>query len=144
MKLIAVKSGLLVAAGFAIGTLTWNLPHALAAESQRDPSTMHYIVSIDEVKTNFAYGKLFRDHFAQTIILSDGTTHEIELTPALYEGKQVIEYKDNGKVSYQGLNWTSREGALVVQVRNQEHARDEMIAEGWRDADDKKGTASSR
>ena len=110
MKLIAVKSGMLVVAGFAVGTLTWNLPHVFATESVRDPSTMHYVVSIDEVKTNFAYGKPFRDHFAQTVSLSDGTSHEIELTPTMYEGKQSIEYKDNDKVSYQGLNWTSREG----------------------------------
>lgn len=144
MKLIAVKSGMLVAAGFAIGTLTWNLPHVLAAESVRDPSTMHYVVSIDEVKTNFAYGKPFRDHFAQTVSLSDGTTHDIELTPTMYEGKQSIEYMDNDKSTYQGLNWTSREGSLVVQVRNEEYARDEMVAEGWRAAGDKQQAVESR
>ena len=143
MTLIATKSVMLVAVGFAIGTLTWNLPHVLAAESVRDPSTMHYVVSIDEVKTNFAYGKPFHDHFAQTVSLSDGTTHEIELTPGMFEGKQSIEYKDNGKSTYQGLNWTVREGSLVVQVRNEEYARDEMAAEGWRAAGAKQGGAES-
>jgi hypothetical protein len=135
MELSYIKGAMLVAAGFTIGVLTWNLPYARADESRRDPSTMHFVVSIDEVKTNFAYGKPFRDHFADTVTLSDGSTRTIELTPMFHDGAQSVELKDNGTASYSGLNSTFRNGSLVVQVRNQESARDELYAEGWRDSD---------
>ena len=134
MKTNWIRASALVITGFAVGAFTSSLPTAGAADVQRsDPATQHYTVSIDEVKTNFAYGKTFRDHYAQLVTLSDGTTHEIELTPTLIEGKQTVVFRDNAETTPGGLNSTWRHGDLVIQVRNQEQARDEMIAEGWRE-----------
>jgi hypothetical protein len=55
----------------------------------------------------------------------------IELTPMVHRGMQVVEFKDNGGVHYMGLDGTTTDGTLMVQVRDVDTMRAVATAEGW-------------
>jgi hypothetical protein len=48
--------------------------------------------------------------------MSDGSTRRIKLTPMIHNDRQVVEL-DGGHISYMGLNGTTTNGTLMVQLR---------------------------
>ena len=56
----------------------------------------------------------------------------IELTPMIHDGKPVVEFKHTGFVSYMGLNGTTTNGTLMVQIRDVDSYEARLRAEGWR------------
>jgi hypothetical protein len=127
-----VKGVALVLAGFAAGVLACNLPSAIASSPSgvSNLSQKHFRVSIDEIQQNFVFFDEFTGHYTKTVTLSDGTTRNIELTPMVHDGKQVVEFKDTGGLTYMSLNGTTTNGKLMVQVRDVEASRAQLGAKG--------------
>ncbi len=128
-----LKSIALILSGVAIGMLASSLPHAFASSTAvvTDLSQKHFRVSINEVRQNFVFFNQFIGNYKKVIVLSDGTTREIELTPMVHEGKQVVEFKDTGFLSYMSLNGTTTNGKLMVHVSDDDAAQEQLKAEGW-------------
>jgi hypothetical protein len=134
VKSNVVKSVALVVAGFSAGILVTNLPRANAtgvATPGTDLAHKHFIVSVDEIRKNFVYADEFDGRYSRTVTLSDGTTRTIELIPMLHDGMQVVEFKDTGGHTYMGLNGTTTNGKLMVQVRDLDAMRAQLKQEGW-------------
>ena len=110
----------LLAAGVGLGALVANLPAAAAksADTQVDPSQKRFIVSIDEIRKNFVFGREFLGRYETTIALSDGSSRHVTLTPMLRDGKQVVALDDNGVRTYMGWNGTTTNGHLMIQVND--------------------------
>ncbi len=83
-----------------------------------DPSKKRFFVCIDEIQQNFVFGDEFSGRYAKTVTLSNGSTRTIELTPMIHDGRPVIEFKDTGGLTYMGLNGTTTNGNLMVQIRD--------------------------
>jgi ATP-dependent Clp protease adapter protein ClpS len=88
-----------------------------------DLATKRFLVSIDEIQQNFAFGEPFAGRYTKTVTLSDGSTRTLELTPMIHNGRPVVELKDTGFRSYMGLNGTTTNGNLMVQIRDLDAAR---------------------
>jgi len=104
-------------AGIAVATIG-NSFAAVTAETLPDYKGASYIVSIDEVKQNFAFGEPMRDSFTKTVKMSDGKERTIELKSMLKNGKTVIEFKDGPRLSYIGIGGTTTNGTLMVSVHD--------------------------
>lgn len=94
-----------------------------------DLSKRRFIVCIDEIQQNFVFGAEFNGRYVTTVTLSDGTTRAIELTPMIHDGRPVVELKDTGGCTYMGLNGTTTNGKLMVQIRD----LDAMLSESHPD-----------
>ena len=90
-----------------------------------DLSKRRFVVSIDEIRQNFVFGAEFQGRYSTTVMLSDGSTRSIELTPTIRDGAPVVEFRDTGFCSYMGLNGTTTNGRLMVQI----HDLDAMSSE---------------
>ena len=128
-----VKSFTLLTAGFGVGFLFSHLPTAFAAStSGASPlSQRQFLVSIDEVRRNFVFGDKFAGHYIRTVTLADGSQRHIELTPMVHDGMQVVEFRDNSGRTYMGLNGTTTNGKLMVQLRDVDDMNRELQSEGW-------------
>jgi hypothetical protein len=132
MKRNVLAGALLVAAGFAGGILATHVPVVSAApiSGAADLSHQQFLVSIDEIRQNFVFADKFSGQYSKTITMSDGTTRHIKLIPTVHDGMHVIELKDNGGHTYMGLNGTTTNGKLMVQVRDVATMKQQMKAEG--------------
>lgn len=133
MKLNVLAGTILVVAGFAGGILVSHLPVASAAtvSGATDLSSQKFMVSIDELRQSFVFGQEFTGQYSKTVTMSNGTKRHIELVPMVHDGMQVIELKDNGGHTYMGLNGTTTNGKLMVQVRDVATMQQQLKAEGW-------------
>ncbi|NCT67055.1 MAG: hypothetical protein GXC76_05340 [Rhodanobacteraceae bacterium] len=123
----------LVIAGFCAGLLAAQFPRAVADTTAggTDLANKRFAVSIDEIRQNLVRGDEFSGRYAKTVTLSDGSTREVELTPMVHDGKQVVEFKDTGDYTYMGLNGTTTNGTLMVQIRDLDTMRTLLKQEGW-------------
>lgn len=128
-----VKAVLLVSGGFALGIGAANLPRAVASADLEidDLSKKTFLVSIDEVKQNFVFGEEFSGAYKRELVLSDGSKRTVELTPMIHNGMKVVELKDSGHLSYMGLNGSTTNGNLMVQLRDVETMKALHASEGW-------------
>lgn len=133
MKTRRLQAVALVSAGFVLGLGAANLPRAVASAdtTTTDLSQKKFLVSIDEVKQNFVFGEEFSGGYKREVVMSDGTKRVIELTPMVHNGMRVVEFKDTGGHTYMGLNGTTTNGALMVQLRDVEQMHTQLEAEGW-------------
>lgn len=137
MKVTRFKTLSGVLAGFAAGLIASNLPAAIAASNTvpGDLSNKSFDVAVFEVKQKLTPGTLmakeFSGSYTQTITMSDGKQRQIELTPMMHKGKQVVRLQDSGHTSYMGLNGTTLNGTLLVHIRDKEAAKASLKAEGW-------------
>ena len=126
MKAMQFKILFGVLAGFAAGLLASNLPQAVAASysGAEDLSKRPFEVAIFEIKEKLTPGQFLGTEFAgsykQTVTMSDGKQRQIELTPIMHKGLQVVRLQDSGHTSYMGLNGTTLNGTLLVQLRDKE------------------------
>ena len=127
ISLIAVFVG-----GVVVGTALQHVPAANAAPASPDLSKKKFHVFIDEIKHNFVFGDEFAGGYSKTVTLSDGSTRTIELTPMIHDGMQVVEFKDSGFRSYMSLSGTTTNGALMVQVEDEETTHRDLKQQGWR------------
>jgi hypothetical protein len=117
MKSSLIKGIVLLSAGFGAGFVSSHFPAAIAADRLgSDIAHKRFYVSIDEIKQKFVFADRFTGHYAKTVTLSDGSTRHIVLTPMMHAGLPVLEFKDNAGKTYMGLNSTSIDGKLLVQV----------------------------
>ena len=133
MKLNVLKSTTLLAAGFTLGIVASHFPVVSAANvpGATNLSQKQFLVSIDEVRQNFVFSDQFKGHYTKTVTLSDGTKRNIELTPMIHDGMQVVEFKDTGGHTYMGLNGTTTNGKLMVALRDVDTMHQELKSEGW-------------
>lgn len=134
---IAFKTLLGVFCGFLAGIITSNVPHALAgpaAVSIEELSNKSFDVSVFEIKQKLVPGDFFSDKFSGSYIrkftLSDGTQRQVELTPMMHNGMQVVQLKDNGGTTYMGLNGTTLNGTLLIDLRDRATAKAQLKSEG--------------
>jgi ATP-dependent Clp protease adapter protein ClpS len=77
-----------------------------------------FYVSLDEITQNFAFAERFSGSYTKTVTLSNGSTRTVKLTPMVHdEVGDVVELNDSGHISYMGLNGTTTNGNLMVQLR---------------------------
>jgi ATP-dependent Clp protease adapter protein ClpS len=88
------------------------------APEPADLAHKRFSLSIIEVQQQFAFGEIFSGRYSRTLTLSDGSTRTIELTPMTHNGIPVVEFKDSGGLTYMGLNGTTLNGRLMVQLRD--------------------------
>lgn len=129
------KSVLMLSVGFLAGAVFSRLYPAEASASQAaspsDPSSLEFMVSVDEVQQNFVFAETFTGTYQRDVVMSDGSVRSIELTPMIHEGKAVVEFKDNGGRTYMGLNGTTTNGRLMVQVRDVAASIESSKSQGW-------------
>ncbi len=127
------KATLLIATGFAAGLLVANLPKAVANtdDSPPDIAKKEFMVSINEIKQNFVFGETFVGSYQREVVLSDGEKRSIELTPMIHDGMQVVRFKDTGGHTYMGLNGTTTNGTLMVQLRDMAERKRQLREQGW-------------
>jgi hypothetical protein len=77
------------------------------------------------------FGDTFAGHYTGSFTLSDGSVRNIELTPMLHNGMKVVEFKDTGGLTYMGLNGTTTNGTLMVQLIDIDTLKAELEADGW-------------
>ena len=120
--------------GLVIGIMAANFPAATASADDfgADLSTRKFMVSVDEVKQNFVFGKEFSGSYSQTFTMSNGSKRTLELTPMVHNGMKVVELKDTGFLSYMGLNGTTTNGTLMVQVLDIAEIHRQLKEQGWR------------
>jgi hypothetical protein len=75
------------------------------------------VVFLHEISQTFVVGDSVADSYTKTLTMSDGSTRTIKLTPMIRNDKQVVELNDNGYITYMGLNGTTVNGKLMVQLR---------------------------
>lgn len=137
MKVMHFKTLVGVFAGFVAGFVASNLPAAIAAPNTAPDklSGKSFEVGIFEVKQKLNPGKFlgteFSGSYTQTVTMSDGKQRQIELTPMLHKGMQVVRLQDSGHTTYMGLNGTALNGTLLVQLRDKEAEKASLKAEGW-------------
>lgn len=133
MSLSTIKVVAIAVAAFASGLVAASLPSAIAAtEFTSDLSERQFTVSIDEVKQNLAFGDEFAGSYSKSVTLSDGSTRKIKLTPMAHNGKQVVELKDTGGLTYMSLSDTTTNGNLMIQVKDNATSAAALKAEGWK------------
>ena len=85
-----------------------------------DLSKNRFVVSIYEIREELVWAEEFTGQYTTSVILSDGTTRTVELTPKMRNGRPVIELKDTGHRNYMGvmrvLTGTQTNGNLMVRV----------------------------
>jgi ATP-dependent Clp protease adapter protein ClpS len=90
-----------------------------------DLAKRRLFVFIHEIRQEIVSGDELGQRYTQTVSLSDGSTRTIELTPMIRHGMPVVEFKDTGHLSYMGLNGTTTNGTLMVQILDYDAARAE-------------------
>lgn len=137
MKLTALKYAAVALAGFGVGLLAEKLPLSGLKDGATELSHKTFSVSIDEVRQNFIFGDHFSGRYTKTFTLSDGSQRTIELTPMVHNGMQVVELKDGHGGSdemgrtFMGLNGTTTNGTLMIELRDESTQRKLLKAEGW-------------
>jgi hypothetical protein len=76
-----------------------------------------FVVSIDEINNQFVFAERFEGSFEKTLTMSDGSKRTVRLKPLVHKNERVIALEDTGKTTYMGLNGTTTNGQLIVQVR---------------------------
>lgn len=90
---------------------------AQAAGAEEALRVKRFAVSIDEVSNKFVFAERFEGSFEKTLTMSDGSKRNVRLTPLVHTNEPRIALEDNGKRTYMGLNSTTTNGTLMVQVR---------------------------
>jgi hypothetical protein len=93
--------------------------------------TKEFIVCLDEIQQNFVFGDQFVDSYTKTVTMSDGSTRTIKLTPMIRDGRPVVELDDTGYITCMGLNGTTTNGKLMVQLRDKEEMRRQLKEQGY-------------
>lgn len=75
-----------------------------------------FVVSIDEVSNKFVFAEPFEGNYQKTLTMSDGSERTIRLTPMIHKNEQRIAFEDNGMTTYMGMNGTTTNGKLMVQI----------------------------
>jgi len=117
------RSSLLVIGGFIAGAACSfaGFTFADTPSAPMTPSNRAYLVSIDEIRQNFAHAEEFTGSYSRNVTMSDGSTREITLRPEVVGGKEVVELTDqnsNGTIghSYLGPNGTTTSAMLMISV----------------------------
>lgn len=135
MNIKLIQNTTLLLTGFICGAIVTNLPTAQAEikSPNNNITQKEFSISIDEIKQNFVFADRFTQSYTKAIILSDGSERLIELTPMIHDGMQVIEFKDSGSGrTYMGLNGTSTNGTLMVQINDVKANLTELKSQGWK------------
>lgn len=76
-----------------------------------------FMVSVDEVRNNLVFAERFQGSYHKTFRMSDGSERTLRLQPLIRQNERVLALEDNGKMTYMGMNGTTTNGTLMVQVR---------------------------
>jgi hypothetical protein len=117
---------------FAAGLAVSHLPLASATVQAPDLSKKRFSVSIDEVKQNFVFAEKFSGSYTKTVTMSDGSKREIQLTPMVRDGMQVVRLKDTGGETYVSFSGTTTNGNLMIQLLDDDAQKAALKAQGWK------------
>ncbi|HEY5801804.1 MAG TPA: hypothetical protein VIT92_16405 [Burkholderiaceae bacterium] len=140
MKTTSIKIALGVAAGFAAGLAVSHLPAAVATPASASATTPElsgrvFDVAVFEVKQKLTPGQFMGEEFAgsylRTFTLSDGSKRQVELTPMVHKGMQVVRIKDNAGTTYSGLNGMTLNGTLLIDLQDRAAQQASLKAAGW-------------
>lgn len=81
-----------------------------------------FFVSVNEIQQSFAFADRFKDSYARTVTLSNGSVRTIKLTPVVRDGQELVELNDSGHVTYMGPDGTTTNGKLMIQLSSLELA----------------------
>ena len=87
------------------------------------PSGKSYFLSINEVRQNFVFFEEFSGTYKQTFTMSDGSVREIELTPVVKDGAELVQFRDGEGHTFMGPYGATTNGNLMVQVWDAEETR---------------------
>ncbi|WP_457674654.1 hypothetical protein [Thiolapillus sp.] len=134
MKTVLLNRSMLVLFGFVGGVITTNFQFVSASTKQDDVDLKDkkFMVSIYEVQRNLVFDEIFIGSYSKTVTLSDGSKRTINLTPLVHDGIQVVKFEDTGGVTYMGLNGTTTNGKLMVQLYDVEKMQQALKEEGWK------------
>ncbi len=77
-----------------------------------------FAVFIDEVRQNFVFGDAAEGQYVKTVILADGGSRTVKLTPVVRDGQELVQLDIDGHVTYMGPNGTTtNRNTLMVAVR---------------------------
>ena len=117
---------------FMAGAVVGDFSKAVASGGEAtDLSKRKFMVSIDEIKQSFVFADEFAGSYSRTVTMSDGSIRKIELTPMIHKGMHVVAFKDTGGLTYMGLNGTTTNGKLMVQVRDVNEMHRQLKEQGW-------------
>ena len=102
-------------AGVAIATIGSSVAASIDTVLP-DYTNAKFVVSVDEVKQNFAFAEPMQGSYIKTVTMSDGTERTIKLRPIIRNGKTVIEFSDGKGLTYMGIGGTTTNGKLMVSV----------------------------
>lgn len=127
------KHMMVAALGFMAGIGVTNLPQVLARDIKSDEiAEKTFMVSIDEIRARYVFADRFKGSYVQEVRMSDGSTRTIKLTPMIRKGMRVVELNDNGGITYMGLNGTTINGKLMIQLRDVEELTRQLKEQGWK------------
>ena len=134
MKTVLLNRSMLVLFGFVGGVITTNFQFVSASTKQDDVDLKDkkFMVSIYEVQRNLVFDEIFTGSYSKTVILSDGSKRTINLTPLVHDGIQVVKFEDTGGITYMGLNGTTTNGKLMVQLYDVKKMQQTLKEEGWK------------
>lgn len=118
------RSFLFAMGGFVAGAATLSAGFVIASPvgSVTEPSDQTYLVSIDEIRSNFVEGQVLSHEFTRKITLSDGASHQITLRPVRRNGEELVELIDTtergSSHSFMGPNGTTTNGPLMINVKD--------------------------
>jgi hypothetical protein len=78
--------------------------------------TPEFVVCVDEIRQNLAFGERFTRCYVGLVTLSDGSQRTIKLTPVVKDGREMLELDDSGVISWIGLDGSQTNGKLMVRV----------------------------
>jgi ATP-dependent Clp protease adapter protein ClpS len=79
-----------------------------------------FFVFLNEIRQNFVFGDRFRDSYTRTVTMSDGSVRTVKLTPVIRNGEELVELDDGGHITYMGLNGTTTNATLMIQLHSRE------------------------
>ena len=80
--------------------------------------TKEFVVFINEISQSFVFEDGFVGSYSKTVTMSDGRARTIKPTPMIRNERPVVELNDTGHISYMGLEGTTTNGKLMVQLRD--------------------------
>jgi ATP-dependent Clp protease adapter protein ClpS len=85
-----------------------------------DSAKKRFIVSIHEIRQELVFADEFAGQYVKTVMLSDGTTRTVELTPMVRDGIPVMELKDTRGCTCMGIirvaTSAHTNGKLMVRI----------------------------
>lgn len=83
-----------------------------------NPAMTKFVASVYEVIGEEVFAQDFTQHFAETVMMADGSRRIVELTSAVHNGQPMLKLDDNGRVTWLAPDATQIDAGLMIQTRD--------------------------